>query len=227
MRFLLISSLLLFISSCTNRQKDFETASAFAGKVWGMKPAKIELIEQDDQHTSGEIQVTILDLSLAKGEQKAEDLASIAAMAFVQNVDPAKCVGFEKISIHFDWNGKAHHSDYTISEVRDATNLAVSVSEFLSTPYDKGIDGLKMFVDGNMMPDSVLLQYRSGMLQSDSLYGITSMSNVTGMRMTEVKDTGEPVVVFNSVSHKEGGDLPLSFYVSRKSGKIVSIGPGL
>ncbi|MBX7052930.1 MAG: hypothetical protein K1X54_12900 [Flavobacteriales bacterium] len=214
----------ILLTSCDNRLKDFEAGAAFAGRVWGTKPAEIKLHEQDDHHPQGEIEINIVDLSLASEDQKPDDLASIAAMAFVQNVDPMKCNGFKDLSVNFNRSGEAHHSKFAIDDVRDAIELAVLVSEFLNTSYDSGIDGYKSFVDDQFLPDSVLMQYRNAMLQGDSIYGTTTMHNVTGMRFSQVKDSGEPVVIFHAVTHKDGGNIPLSFYVSRKSGKIISMG---
>jgi hypothetical protein len=212
------------LSSCHNREKDFETAASFAGRVWGNQPALIKLYDADDKNPEGTIEITIQDLSLTKESQSEKDIASIAAMAFLQNTNPAQCEGFKKIKVGFTRNGGAHEFEFLMTDLSEAIDYASLVSDFLNTKYDKNIDGLKYYVDSTMLPDSVLSVYRQALLQGDSLYGASNMHQVLGMRFTKVSSTGEEVIIFRTLSQKDAGEIPLSFYVSRKSGKIISIG---
>jgi|GEM_PF-3810059 hypothetical protein len=220
------SSLLVFLifllSSCSEKKDEFEIAADLTASVWGATTS-IVTHESAKDSAGNAIDIVVLNMSGCRSipqEYPVEQFVSTSAMLMVQNVNQTNWKGEDKIRIV----SKERNADktYLVKNVREAMELLPSVTDFLEAPNSGGLDQRKRCVDSTFVSDSLLSLLSDQLALSDSVQGPSIAHQVGGFQFGNVSGSNEPVLIVWASTTKKQMQIPFTFFVSRKSGKILS-----
>ncbi len=216
----IITCVLFF--SCAGKKDEWQNASELIANVWGASTSDITLENANDS-SGKEIREVVLNLSGFKSvpsDYPSEQITSTSAMLIVQNVSENSLSSCENIRIRV--NDRNEEKSYAVKGVKEAIDLLTTVTDFLEAPSMNGLDERKRCVDSSVVSDSLLMLLSENLANADSIYGPTSAHQIGGFNFGRVAGTNEPVLIVWATSAKRQSQIPYTFFVSRKTRKIIS-----
>ncbi len=222
---ILLVGFLLAFASCTNGANEWEQAAAIAGSVHSVQAPVIVF---DAKIASDGLRSNVVRINLGKIESvdvdyPADAITSSTAMALVQNVKPESFRKFDEIQVLFERSHGMEEKSYAIKFIEDAIKLMPVITDFLEAPAAQGVEERRRCVDLTMVSDSVLTLFTNALIEVENKQGLTFVHQIGGFRFDKIKANNEPVLIVWATSVKKNTQIPYTFYVSKNSGKIISI----
>lgn len=226
-RFLLILlvGFLLALASCTNVAEEWKHAAAIAGSVHGVQSPAIVLdanIASDGQR-SNVVRINLGKIESVDDDYPADAITSSTAMALLQNVKPESFRKFDQIQVLFERRHGMEEKSYSIKFIEDAIKLIPVITDFLEAPAAQGVEERRRCVDLTLVTDSVLTLFTNALVEVENKQGPTLMHQIGGFRFDKIKANNELVLIVWATSVQKNTQIPYTFYVSKNSGKIISI----
>lgn len=218
----LVLPVVLLFFSCSQPKDEWKDVEKLIATTFGA--ANSSLLLEDAKDSTGKaiknVALKISGLKAFPAEYPADQITSTSAMLIVQNVNPETLN--ELGNIHVQIEDRNIRKSYQVKNVTEAIGLLTIVTDFLEAPSNDTMKERNKCVDTSMVSDSLLDILTQQLVMAETDFGKTISHQIGGFRFGKVYATNEPVMIVWAASQKSKSTIPYTFYVSRKSGKIIS-----
>ncbi len=214
-----------FLFGCNEVSDEWKQAAVVAASIHGAVAPNIVFDAKvgEDGQRSNMVRINLGRIESVDDEYPADAITSTAAMALIQNVKLETRQKFNEVQVLFDRGQGLEEKTYSIKFIEEAITLMPVITDFLEAPAAQGAEERRRCVDLTTVTDSVLSLFTNALIEVENKQGPTLMHQIGGFRFDKIKASGEQLLVVWATSIKKNTQIPYTFYVSKKTGKIISI----
>lgn len=174
-----------------------QNAATKTAKLWNAQKSSVGSSNSADTEkgTSKALTLTLENLTGVKANYPNENVTSISAYTFIDNLDPKEYEGYDNVKITVKNNSSVFEKTYKITDLLSAKEVFKTVDTFSKKIISGNLNEFENLFDKQSIPDSTIVQIKNAILSIDATNGRPEKGTVTRFDFDHLKETHEPVVV--------------------------------
>ena len=193
-RLLFIISIFL-LTGCMSA--DHEQAAIKAARLWDAQKYSVGkgVSTNTDNGSKKSLTLTLEDLKGVEADYSKENITSISAITFLQNLKEADYDGYSFIKVTLKNNGSTFEKEYNISDLKLTKEYFGIVDNFFKKVKALDFKEFNSLFDKTEISDSTITKLQDGFVGMSSDIGKFDKIVVTGFQFNSLADTKAPVLV--------------------------------
>lgn len=193
-RFLFIVPFLL-LAGCMSA--DHEQAAIKAARLWNAQKYSVGkgVSTNTDNDSKKSLTLTLEDLKGVEANYSMENITSISAITFLQNLKEVDYDGYSFIKITLKNNGSTFEKEYKISDLKLTKEHFGIVDNFFKMVKALDFKGFSSLFDKKAIPDSTITKLQEGFVGMSTDIGKFDKIVVTGFQFNTLANSKAPVII--------------------------------
>lgn len=183
------------LTSCMSEEK--QNAAAKSAKLWGAQKSSVGSSSSVDTQKGAnkDLILTLENLTGVKADYPNENVTSISAYTFIDNISPDEYKGYDNIKVILKNNSSVFEKSYKISDIILAKEMFKTVDLFSKKITSGNLHEFETLFDRQSIPDSTITQIKTAILSIESTDGRPEKGTVIRFDFDHLKETNEAVMV--------------------------------
>lgn len=169
------------------------------------------------------IKISFSDFGEVSAYFSDQDLASLGALVFIEQLEPSDYEGFTKITSIINRNESVYEKLYTVDELLLALELIESAKTVYNGLAEQSLDLTREVVNTEALPDSSLQSMFIATREIENKHGEMNTLSLAGFEYGEIESLGIEALAIKAYSISGEAMTNFNFVVDTKSKKVFYI----
>lgn len=212
------------LTSCMSEEK--QNAATKTAKLWDAQKYLVgsSSSTNTEKGTSKALTLTLENLTGVKADYPNENITSVSAYTFIDNLPPKEYEGYDNVKITVKNNSSVFEKNYKITDLLAAKSVFKTIDIFSKKIISGNLHEFENLFDKQSIPDSTIVQIKNAILSIDANNGRPEKGMVTRFDFDYLKETHEPVVVCYAELENKNSYSTYKLILRNSDKKIIYFG---
>jgi hypothetical protein len=203
--------------------KEKQAAASEVANIWGAENASIGTLStaDTDRGSRKALTLTLENIKNVDDNYPKENITSISAFSFFNNLPPDEYKDFDDIKITLKNKSNTFEKNYKVTDLIVAKEIKKSIDDFSNQIISGDLNNFENLFDLSYVKDTTLVKIKNVIKEIENGYGRPNESLIYKIFFGNSEETRDPIVIFYlKISNAKGyAEYKLTFETVNK--KII------